>query len=545
MNSSMINLIFIIILAFTIRIINPTFGSPALYTVPDEVPNYLAAFEMLSQKTLITSSQYPPLGSYVLIPFFGATYLFLWLTHHVSNISQFELFILTHEGYLLFIPRLISALFGTASLLIVYKLTRLILPKRPNVAFWATFIVAFSTTHVQLSHIGKPWMPSQFFYLLGIYWCYKSLDKVQQQIKFIFFSALSFVLAIGFHFSAIYGLLLLLLLFLQSKRKILPYNQSLLTLTVLIGIPLVSLSLYKMLMTYTYQLSEFQNILTANINQGLLSGLGFYTKEFILTEPMLFILLLISIFMVKHWPKLLLPIMSYSTIYFLIMAITFYQSLRYLLPIIPLLSIPAAFVLNHILVSVKNKYVLTISTGLIILLLIFPSLLWLSRYNNTPTFIEMQTWLNRHIDPNLQIALTSIRFSPFVPDREAMKVMQVFKPSAWGQLAKVLTPKDYPETVRNVVYLEITKQGDDPDKTFAYAQNQKIKYIIQLFWTSEKRLVTHAPPHWRLIKHITPRHTTSLEPLTNLIHGSANVYELLHVNRFGPYIDVLEFNEFL
>ena len=103
----------ILLVGFVIRVVNPNFGSPVLYVIPDEVPNYLAAWQMLANKSLVTSSQYPPLGSHIMLPFFILAYIYKLILHQVSTIEQFMLFLVTHEGYFMFIPRIISALFGT------------------------------------------------------------------------------------------------------------------------------------------------------------------------------------------------------------------------------------------------------------------------------------------------------------------------------------------------------------------------------------------------------------------------------------------------
>src|SRR5207249_4087297 len=92
----------------------------------------------------------------------------------VRNIRQLEFFLLTHEGAFLFIPRTLSGVFGTLSIIVIYKIAKVTFPKNSRIHFWSTLLFTFSLNHIQLSHLGKPWVPALFFYLLAIFFLIKS-----------------------------------------------------------------------------------------------------------------------------------------------------------------------------------------------------------------------------------------------------------------------------------------------------------------------------------------------------------------------------------
>ncbi len=123
--------IFIFILGFLLRIGNPSYASPVLYAMSDEASNYMSALYMLSQKTLVTKAAvYPPLGAYVILPFLLLSFLLSILTGQYNNIEDLKFFLITHEGYYLFIPRIIAGIFGSLTILIIYLISKELFQKK-------------------------------------------------------------------------------------------------------------------------------------------------------------------------------------------------------------------------------------------------------------------------------------------------------------------------------------------------------------------------------------------------------------------------------
>src|SRR3989344_7861779 len=160
-------------LGLVLRGLNPTFGSPSLFVSNDEAIAHLSSFNMIANKTPISIANYTPLGAYLQIPFLLASFLVMKISGLVSNAGDFELFVLTHEGYFLFVPRLISAFFGTLTILVIYKIT-LLLFKNSQTAIISAFLTAVSFNLVHISHFGRPWAAALFFFTLAVYLTIKS-----------------------------------------------------------------------------------------------------------------------------------------------------------------------------------------------------------------------------------------------------------------------------------------------------------------------------------------------------------------------------------
>src|SRR3989344_5441621 len=200
-------LLLALLVGLLLRGLNSTFGSPSLYVSNDEAVAHLSAFNMLANKTPISIANYTPLGAYLQIPFLVASFLIMKISGLVSNIGDFELFVLTHEGYFLFIPRLISAFFGTLTILVIYKIAKMLF-KNKQIAIIASFLTAVSFNLVHISHFGRPWSISMFFFLLAVYFVLKE--------KRILSPALA-GFSYGFHQVGI--LALPLILFILFKKK--------------------------------------------------------------------------------------------------------------------------------------------------------------------------------------------------------------------------------------------------------------------------------------------------------------------------------------
>src|SRR3989344_6932121 len=104
-------LLFIVVLGFALRTINLTIGFPGLYLSNDEAVYHLSALNMIANKTMFSLGNYGPLGSYIQLPLLVLGFLALFLTGKVHSLADMQVLLVTQEGYFLFIPRILSALF--------------------------------------------------------------------------------------------------------------------------------------------------------------------------------------------------------------------------------------------------------------------------------------------------------------------------------------------------------------------------------------------------------------------------------------------------
>ena len=189
-------LLLIITFGLLLRVNNLTIGFPGLFLSNDEAILHQSALNMLANKTPFTIGNYGPLGSYTQIPFLGLSYFVMWSTGVVEGVGDLEKLLLTQEGYLLFIPRVISAMFGVLTILIIYKLS-LLLFEDQRAALWSAFFTAVSFNLVHISHQARTWSPAIFFVLLTAFLAIKTLYTGKGSL--IIFSYISAAISFGFH----------------------------------------------------------------------------------------------------------------------------------------------------------------------------------------------------------------------------------------------------------------------------------------------------------------------------------------------------------
>ena len=216
-------LLYIVIIGFLLRVNNLMIGFPQLFVSNDEAIYHLSALNMLANKTPLTIGNYGPLGAYIQIPFILLSFLTLKFSGVVNSVKDLEILLVTQEGYLLFIPRIISVLFGTLSILVTYKLAQILFNNK-KVALWASFFFAASFNLVHISHQARPWSGAIFFALISVFFAIKSLkdNENKNTLLAFMFAAVAF----GLHQIAgiVVALIILVRFFGDSGRVISKIN---------------------------------------------------------------------------------------------------------------------------------------------------------------------------------------------------------------------------------------------------------------------------------------------------------------------------------
>ncbi len=531
-----------LLVGLLLRGLNPTFGSPSLYISNDEAIAHLSALNMIATKTPVSISNYTPLGAYVQIPFLAASFFAMKFFGLVRNVMDFELFILTHEGYFLFIPRLVSALFGTLSILVVYKIT-FILFKEKKVAIVAAFLTAVSFNLVHISHFGRPWSPALFFLTLAVYFALKKRGF------------LAFVLAglsYGFHQVGILGLpLVLWLLSIRIDRK----NLFTLIIFCLTIVFFSSLTLRVGLIESIRNDQSFlksgkfvADLITGSPNLGdsairSVKGnlLMYFVKNFLVTDGVIFlfgIFGLLKSFKKPRHRKLILYIVAY----FLFASFFFHPLLRYLLPIILLLISFSAFGLVSIF---KKKNILII---FVLALASINSLWWNSLFLKKPTFILAADWIQQNIAPAIPIAYSGGRYQTFVPDQEAINHVRVVNSKFYEKLSS-FSPSEDLANVRNIVYVSNFPGQTKLDKLKNLTDNYMVEYVVDYYIDPADRFYNLNPRKFDVVAAFNPvrgNKTVGIaEALfdatwnfpTNDPRKKVSMYSLSNA---GPYVDILK-----
>ncbi len=531
------------ILAFglILRGLNPTFGSPSLYVSNDEAVAHLAALNMLAAKTPVSIANYTPLGAYVQIPFLAASYGAMRIFGSIGNLGDFRLFILTHGGYFLFISRLMSAMFGTLMILVIYKLTRLLFGIK-SVGLIAAFFCAVSFNLVHISHFGRPWAGALFFFLLAFY---KTLKNKT------FFPYILTGLSYGFHQVGIFALPFLIFFLKKSTLKknlvgifiaaILVFIFSLLTLKV--GIIKSIENEQSFLKPHTIIVDFLAEKLNINsfVSTLKLNSAKYYLVNLFFTDGILLVFGIWGMVKAARSKTSSRILIIYIFCYFLFASFFFYPLLRYLLPAIMLLIPFAAFGVY----SIFNR-----RTFFIILLLAIASinsLWWNWLYLKTPTFIQAASWVNKHIPESVPIAYNGGRFQVFAPSKPAIAQMQKFSPKSYKELQTIL-PNTEIDNVRNIVYLDKIKVSGKFEQVKEVWQNYQVKYMIDYYLDPVDSLIDSHPGNFYLITRFNPdiknRMTGIAEPLFDAtsnfdsfeIRKNLSMYSL---TRIGPYFDIL------
>lgn len=534
----------LLILAFglILRALNPTFGSPSLYISNDEAIAHLSALNMIANKTPASIANYTPLGAYIQIPFLVASFMAMKLLGLVKSVSGFELFLLTHEGYFLFIPRLISALFGTFTILVVYKLT-LELFREKNAALIAASLTAVSFNLVHISHFGRPWTAALFFFVLAVYLAIKNKGLL---------SPIAIAFSYGFHQIAILAFPLIVLKILGGRFY--GFIRGLFISSFLI-------LLFSLLITrkdFLESIGNNQSFLLANrfltdlivgngnLWESLLRTLSqnlsiYYTLNFLTTDAVIFLFGSAGLFLYFLKKGHHIEIFYYVVGYFIFASLFFHPLIRYLLPIFMLL-IP--FAANSVYDIFKKRTVLII---LLISVSSINSLWWNWLFIQKPTFIQAHDWVNQNVAAEIPIYFTGGRFMTFAPNKQAIERVNAENADFKRRLYKIL-PDNYFDNVRNIIYI-----NEFPGKNKLY-QLKKASvgngtgYIIDYYLDPSESIYYQSADDFELVKRFVPTSDGKVyniaEPLfdaswnfeTNDFSPKSSMYSL---ERIGPYFDIL------
>ena len=521
------SVVFVFLFGLIIRIIHPTYGSPIFDVIYDESGNYLSALYMLWQKTIVVlHSQYPPLGVYIQIPFLVLSYMVLLLSGTVKSLNDFIFFLSTHEGYFLFIPRLLSGLLGAGTIITTFIIAQILFPKDKRVAFFSAVFLSLSFNHIQYSHQGRPWILSLFFLSVACIFMFR------QNYRF-FLSTLFIIITGGFLFQVgLIGLYIFTLIILSLLYGHKLNNQSLLRCTLYIISIAISFKFWLSLVQFQLSLPF---LFKTSIDNFMPNVVGFFTRELFLTEPILLVLTVLFLLKPIAWQNPYRIISFFIVSYLLLSEVLFYHASRYLLPLLPFMSIFAGYVASRI----RSKQYITI---LIVLTSVLP-IFWLRTFLATPTYVQARNWLNGNILPSTTIASTSIRFNGYTASWEAINITQRFQPHAF-QLAKAnLKPNEYPDNVRYIIFLEMVTDIGSIDEMNKTIKDLGIQYVIDYYWDPHQSLHQKTGNTYHVLKHFSPLSTSQTEiPLFNIYEsiGSTQLWSVLpSLKRAGPYVDIL------
>ena len=549
-------LLFALLAGLVLRGLNPTFGSPSLYVSNDEAIAHLSAFNMIANKTPISIANYTPLGAYVQIPFLAASFLLMKIFGLVGSVPDFELFILTHEGYFLFIPRLISALFGTLTTLVIYKMTLLLFHLRGvkahlggvsrarNTAIIAAFLTTVSFNLVHISHLGRPWAAALFFFALGIHLTIKNQR---------FLSPVAVAFSYGFHQV---GLLAFPLIALKTFRR---KSHGLLYGFLISAFLILLFSLLTKKKDIVGAIESNQSLLLANrFLTDLIAGKGhlwesflrtlsenlsvYFIINFLTTDAVIFLFgtagLVIYFFKNGDHKE----IFYYVIGYFIFAALFFHPLIRYLFPVFLLLIPFAAY--SIVLAVDKKKHLLVF----LIFLASVNSLWWNFLFLKKPTFILAHEWINKNVNKEIPIAYIGGRHQTFVPSREAIIHHQSANKNLYRRLLTILPEGNF-DNVRNIIYVSSFPGRTKFEQLTRATVSYPVEYAVDYYLDPADSVFESKPEVFEKVVTFNPtrskKQATVAEPLfdaswnfaMNNFKPKLSMYEMSSI---GPHVDILK-----
>lgn len=536
-------LLLALFLGLALRGLNPTFGSPSLYISNDEAVAHLSAFNMIVQKTSVSIANYTPLGAYMQIPFLIGSYFLMIFLKLVPSISGFELFILTHEGYFLFVPRLISAFFGTLTILVVYKITTELFRSK-STAIIAAFLTAVSFNLVHISHFGRPWAASLFFFILSAYFFLKNRTVS---------SMLSVALSYGFHQAGILAFPLILWRAIKkpSRGNIAGFflMSCLIALFSFLTLRTGLIESIRQDQSFLKQGKLLADLISGNFDlvrstmRTLWGNLSIYfTVNLLVTDGIIFVLGVFGLLKYRKLKNAKKELILFISTYFIFASLFFHPLIRYLLPILILLIPFSAWSINFLFSS--KKYLVLI----ILVIASINAVWWNLLYIKKPTFIMASDWISQNIPAEVPVAFVGGRYKTFAPTTKAILHMQEEDENLYGRLLE-LQPNSNLDNVRNIIYVSYFSGNSKLEQLEHASFDYPVLYVVDYYNNPRDRLFNLDPDRFDIVAQFKPTRSGEIvraaEPLfdaswnfpTHNFSGGQTMYSLVDT---GPFVEILK-----
>lgn len=401
-------LFWILLSGFVVRLIGVQFGLPDL-THADEPMMIHHAVSYVSGDFNPHYFKLPPLLSYLLFGGYGIYFVFGALLGVFNSLRAFEELFLSDPTSFYLMGRLLFGVFlGTASIYVIYKLVMRIL-NNAQVALLSSFFFAFSFLHVIHSHYVYHDIPMVFFILLTVR---KSVDLYREpKLSHYLWAAFFGGIAAGFKYNAA---LLSFSIFLAHLLKEEKYSFRVIFLD-------KKLYLAAGVMILTYVLTNpFSVISFSEFARELGEQFAaedrfpfFYHLSYSLAEGIgkpLFILSLTGLlmFLLQHG-KTGVVLFSFPMIFYVFCLYVSQPHERYMLPVVPFLSISAAWAVFVIVRAVKTRYLLA---ALVVAPTLIKSIYVDSLLLRKDTRTQARGWIEENVPKGSPIALDHTFFLP-------------------------------------------------------------------------------------------------------------------------------------
>jgi len=197
-------LIVLLLCSFGFRFYGIYFDYPRTNFIWDETYDMSYLMNLLEEKKLFSdnfTSSYPLLLPFLYFPITLLRMIYIALINGLDSASAFKNHVIEYGiGEIYIVSRWYAVFFGTATVLLIYKIYRYIFNHKLS-AYYAALAYTFSLIPVFLSHWGKHHSAMVFFFTLSLFFILKFEQSKKQ--KFFYLSALAAALSFSTHYIGI------------------------------------------------------------------------------------------------------------------------------------------------------------------------------------------------------------------------------------------------------------------------------------------------------------------------------------------------------
>ncbi len=398
-------------------------------TTGDEAPLLSATLKMISDHSF--RPNYPSfyhlgLGAYLYLPFFLIFLVWLRLSGLFGSAAALKQFGQIEFARFLPLGRFISVLTGLVSLYLLYKICQKLFNSK-RVSLLAVFFLSTSLLFVQVSHFARIWPLQVMTILLAFYFIADFYQADRPRLKHYLLCGLGVGLAFGTHVVGIFTYVSFLAAHYfknnSEKLKKIVFNKyfwSANFLFAMIYVLVYFLNTYGFthylggLLPNTSKMLNLSETLSPLVNRPIsetAAGTSTFSQSVIYylvslwqNEPLLWLTAFFgSIVMFFSRRKLFIIFYSFIIIYFLAVCSIGIKVSRYLLPLIPLLALLAAFGLNWLYEKTRYKKIIGTVIAAVCLLSLLPPLLWDYKFLLPSTRSEAAGWIYNNLPPSASI----------------------------------------------------------------------------------------------------------------------------------------------
>lgn len=546
-NKEKVILIFILVLAFSLRVWGIGYGLPNFF-VGDEQSIVGGALRMAELKTLIPAFHpkefqllyYPPLLSYIYLILLSPLLLLKYLIGGFSNLSEFKDYLVINPAFVWLIARLFIALLGTASVYLVYLLGKKIFKEK--IGLLAGLFLAVSFFQIELSHFARHWIPACFFTLLLAILAFELWQNEKR--KYFVFAGLVGGLAFGITYvTSIAFLLPIFSYFFLTGGKFwqkIKNKNFYLMIGIFLAISLIFIALYPQeLLKIT--VGEDTGATAAKSLSGFLASFYYYFLNLLYFEPIiLFFSLAGAIFLFLKNKKILAFLLFYPFIYIILFYFLFHNEVRYTLLIVPFLALIAAYFVDYLLNKLAKSNL--VEFFIILAILIYPLAIaskinWLLSQKDTRVLVK--EWLEKNVAENSKI-ITDVRDLKIIPSKDTIKRQQELAPESLRTIDRTLLnfpDEKYPHPFYDILDLHFLS-GNLPLEMGEYAKSNNYQYFIVSYWQKsdlpeqDQSLVKQNQP---ILKIESAQNNKTYDFLGNY---QGPVWKLFEMQHLGPIVEV-------